>query len=45
MTEISSIVDYLYQYGFIEEENSNSTIEIFHNLVIKLINRNHNVKR
>ncbi|MFX1310095.1 MAG: tetratricopeptide repeat protein [Promethearchaeota archaeon] len=39
MIETSSIVDYLFQNGYINTKNSYNYLELFHNLVIELINK------
>ncbi|MFX0039557.1 MAG: tetratricopeptide repeat protein [Promethearchaeota archaeon] len=38
MVETTSIVDYFYQNGYIDSIKSSNYLELFHNLVIKLIN-------
>ncbi len=38
MVETTSIVDYFYQNGYINNKNSSDYLELFHDLVIQLIN-------
>ncbi|MFX1436092.1 MAG: tetratricopeptide repeat protein [Promethearchaeota archaeon] len=38
MVETTSIVDYFYQNGYIDSIKSSNYLELFHNLIIKLIN-------
>ncbi|MFW9972563.1 MAG: hypothetical protein ACFFDF_20420, partial [Candidatus Odinarchaeota archaeon] len=38
MVETSSIIDYFYQKGYINDRKSHNYVELFHNLVIQLIN-------
>ncbi len=38
MVETSSVIDFFYQHGYIDDRNSSNYLELFHNLVIQLIN-------
>ncbi|MFX0023556.1 MAG: tetratricopeptide repeat protein [Candidatus Hermodarchaeota archaeon] len=39
MVETTSIIDYFYQNGYIDNKNSSNYLELFHDLVIQLINK------